>query len=257
MEKAEYKNETNVLEHIQNFKSEENKKISDTVYRASVFFVTSNQDDSITEPEVLDNLRNRISTLVSLSGKAVSEDTKRKVAMEANDLNNNLLKIEKKKNNYELNKKIEKYNLYLSEDNKLNNLAELKNKEINYSLVTTDEKLHGMYPDWVNIKLYKKNDDNFIRVREFFKDNYFKENYLSINFKENYKNAFNEEINIREHKHSDDNTSEYSLKILVKDYPEMMLKTNFIINYIKINPRIKNLDTLTQKTENILNILEK
>ena len=135
------------LEKIQNFKSTERKNISDTVYRASVFFVNSNKNDEITEPEVLDSVMRRISSLVALDGKATSEDIKRKVVIQANDLNNKVSKLETNVFEYKLKHQITKEDLYLFNSNKIPRISELKRKETNYFLNTPIDKLHGMYQD--------------------------------------------------------------------------------------------------------------
>lgn len=228
-----------LLENIQNFQPTERKKVSDAIYKASVFFVTSNKNDDITEPEILDSIMGRISSLVALDGKTISEDMKRKVSMQANDLNNKVTQLETKIFDYKFSHQISKESLYLFNPNKIPQISDLKRKEVNYFLNTPVDKLHGMYSDWVNVKLYEIDGEKFIRIREFFKPNYFKENYLSSNFRQNYEDIFGEEISIREHKHTDDSTVEYSLRLQVDNQEELEQKTKFITNYIKSHPRME------------------
>lgn len=236
-----YMTETNaeLLKQIRDFQPQKEKEGSKVIYQAADFFVMSGRHDLITEPEELDELRHRIDEIVNLKGKSSSEDSQRRVYMKINDLNNKLLKIINNANSYDGEKEIDKKEIYLYDENELPNILELENKELNYYLPTTAKKLHGMYPDWVNIKLYENNGEKFIRVREFFKDKYFKENYLSNKFLENYKIVFGEEINIREHEHTDNSTTEYSIRLPIETQEDLVNKTNFLINYIKNNPRIE------------------
>lgn len=230
---------TELLKQIRDFEPQKEKERNKVIYLASEFFVRSNHNDLITEPEKLEDLWNKISEIVDLKGKSLSEDSQRKVDIKVNDLKNKLFQIINEVNNYEEKKEIDKKEIYLYDENELPNILELENKELNYYLPTTAKKLHGMYPDWVNIKLYENNGEKFIRVREFFKDKYFKENYLSNKFLENYKIVFGEEINIREHEHTDNSTTEYSIRLPIETQEDLVNKTNFLVNYIKNNPRIE------------------
>lgn len=236
---------TAFIEQIINFVPRAVSRKGDILQKSAMLFMSYGESDLVIEPELLDTIRVRMKTVAKMMApeNIRSEDQELKTEVAAADL---LLLVEKETNNffeYTKSTKIKKVDLLEFDVNKLPRIDDLGKLELNFCGYSDKKDYPGTYPKGVNIKLYKYHKDSevpFLRIRSFFKKNFFEQPHLSDNFKEKFLQNFPEEnLKIRKHVHSDDHSIEFSTRIPLKSQNDLAQKTIFVINYIRNNPQKK------------------
>lgn len=208
-----------------------NLKVFTNLYKDAIGTIIDHRiKDLVTEPAKLDDIRTRVANILDLlDPKRITEHKELKAFVASKDLQYRFENILLFSSEYYEKRKI--VNQCIDDEKiELPQLSDLISKEFNYFRVTTTQRLPGTYPDFVNIKLYNNGQASFLRVREFFKYNYFQQEYLGKTFQDKYHE-------IKKHKHCDNQDLELFVRIPLRSQDELHNKTMFVINHIRNNPR--------------------